>query len=264
MNVIIIGNCSEEFVNLIKKSKLLDKLYIINNDFNKNLPSVKYRTLEELAQKLKLLQADVVIVTDKEFILTGGVEYLKANFINTISPNQKWFNLEKSRLIAKQLLTHYSISVPKTILAPKKFPLLIKSDSHLFCEIVNSMDELVEKMQTNRGEKSFLEEFLDGKKYFLLTLWDGKSAYYYINVDDLNEVQRERLSFLQTKFNFLLSDEKADFIGFFNIKLIWAQNDWQVLDFEMCFNDSLVVNYVKEDFLYLIHLVIYQKIDDIR
>ena len=99
MNVIIIGNCSEEFVNLIKKSKLLDKLYVINNNFNTDLPSIKYQTLEELVQKLKALQTDVVIVTDKEFIIDGSVEHLKSNFINVLSPNQKWFNLEKSRLI---------------------------------------------------------------------------------------------------------------------------------------------------------------------
>ena len=264
MNVIIIGNCSEEFVNLIKKSKLLDKLYVINNNFNTDLPSIKYQTLEELVQKLKALQTDVVIVTDKEFIIDGSVEYLKSNFINVLSPNQKWFNLEKSRLIAKQLLTHYSINVPKTILAPKIFPLLIKSDSPFLCKIANSMDELVLAMQKYRGEKIFLEDILEGDVFSLLVLWDGKSARYYINSEELTEVQLDKLSFLQTKFNFLLSDEKANFIGFFNAKLIWAQNDWHVLDFEMCFNDTLVVNYVKEDFLFLVNLAIYQKIDDIR
>lgn len=264
MNVIIIGNCSKEFINLIKKSKLLDKLYVINNDSNTDLPSVKYQTLEELVQKLKILQTDVVIVTDKEFIIDGSVNYLKSNFINVLSPNQKWFNLEKSRLIAKQLLAHYSINVPKTILAPKKFPLVIKSDSHFFSKIVNSMDELILEMQKHRGEKTFLEDILDGDIFSLLILWDGKNVRYYINSNNLTEVQQERLSLLQTKFNFLLSDEKADFIGFFNIKILWSQNDWYVLDFNMSFNDSLVVNYIKEDFLFLIHLAIYQKIDDIR
>ena len=62
----------------------------------------------------------------------------------------------------------------------------------------------------------------------------------------------------------MMADEKPDYIGFFSTKIIWAKNDWYILDFEMCFNDSLIVNYVKEDFLFLVNLAIYQKIDDIR
>lgn len=263
MNILIIGNCSKYFIDYLKQSKLLNKLYVVANSVEIDLPKIDFLTIDELVQKCKYLQIDIAINNDKKFIEDGTVDYLKSRYINVISPNRKWFNLEKSRLIAKQLLNHYSINVPERILAPKAFPLVLRTDSIVASKIVNSMNELVEFMGKYKTEETFLEEYLEGKMFSLLTLWDGQSACQFTSLNALTEVQRDRLDILQTKFKFLLSDEKADFIGFFTTKLIWAKNDWYVLDFNMCIEEQLVMEMLDQDLLYLLQLAIYQRIDNI-
>ena len=264
MNILIIGNCTENFYNQIKKSDLLDKIYITANTEETIIPEIEFLDIKDLVIKIKALQIDIVINVDKDFISEGFIDYLKSQYINVISPNQKWFNLEKSRLIAKQLLNYYSINVPKRILAPKEFPLIMRTDSRLTSKIVESMNDLVCLMEEYKTEETFLEEYLEGEVFSLLTLWDGESARYFIDFNNLTEVQRDKLDFLQTKFNFLLSDEKADFIGFFTIKLIWAKNDWYVLDFDMCLEEKLLLERIKKDILYILQLAIYQRIDNLN
>ena len=61
----------------------------------------------------------------------------------------------------------------------------------------------------------------------------------------------------------MFSDEKADFIGFFTTKLIWAKNDWHVLEFIMHINEKSDFNLIKSDFLYLLNSAIYQKLNEI-
>ena len=263
MNILILGNCTENFSNYIKESKHFNKLFLTANSTEVNIPSFVFTDEKDLAHKIKGLQIDVVIISDKNYIQNGMVEYLRSQYINVISPNKKWFNLESSRLIAKQLLNHYSINIPQTIRAPKNFPLVIRTDRPIKDKIVKSMDELVFVMENFSGENFFLEEYLEGECYEQFSLWDGKSACHFINKDSLSEVQIDRLDLLQTKFNFMLSDEKADFIGFFSTKLIWAKNDWHVLDFSMSFNEDLALEYIKSDFLYILDSAIYQKLNEL-
>jgi hypothetical protein len=60
-----------------------------------------------------------------------------------------------------------------------------------------------------------------------------------------------------------LSDENADFIGFFTTKLIWAKNDWHVLDLLMQLNNDSNIENIEEDFLYILNAAIYQKLNEI-
>ena len=62
----------------------------------------------------------------------------------------------------------------------------------------------------------------------------------------------------------MLSDEKADFNGFFTTKLIWSKNDWHVLDFIMHIDKNAWLECPKLDFLYLLNAVIYQKLNEIN
>ena len=61
----------------------------------------------------------------------------------------------------------------------------------------------------------------------------------------------------------MLSEENADFLGFFTTKLIWAKNDWYVLDFVMHINEKSDLKRIKSDFLYIANSVIYQKVDEL-
>ena len=61
----------------------------------------------------------------------------------------------------------------------------------------------------------------------------------------------------------MLSDEDADFSGFFTTHLIWAKNDWYVKSFTMGINEKSVLNESKTDFLYILNSVIYQKLNEL-
>ena len=189
---------------------------------------------------------------------------MKKQFINVVSVDKKWFNLEASTSVAKELLNYYSINTPVSILAPKNFPLVIKTINSSCVKVVYSMSDLINVVSNIAGEKYILEEYLEGTVYSVLTLWDKKNAIHYLGNQVLTEVQSDRMNLFQTKLNFLLSDEAPDFIGFFTTKLIWSNNDWYVLGFKMGFDEKSILNCLNADYLYVLNSAIYQKVNELR
>ena len=262
MNILIIGSCSEEFCNLIKQSKYSTRVYTATSYPLDNFPNVDFQSIEDLCEKAKVLHIDVAILMDKSLIKQGVVELFKKNRVNLISPNSKWFNLETSRIIAKQLAYHYSINTPLFLKAPVAFPIVMKTDIPKCSVIVNSIEELVAKKQDLGNEKTFLEEFFQGEVCSILLLWDGKTLLDF-EPEDLTEVQSDRLKLFITKLSFLLSDENADFIGFFVSKLIWSKNDWYLLEFKMGIDENLAIKTLNKDIVYLIKSAIYQNLNEL-
>ena len=118
----------------------------------------------------------------------------------------------------------------------------------------------------NDEKKIFIEEYYEGEEYNLVMLWDGKNSLYFPIHEDLTEVQAERLDFLQTKLNFMFSDEKADFIGFVVAKLLWTKNDWYILEFQSHLDEDDIktaFSNLSMDFLYILNSAIYQKLNEI-
>ncbi len=265
MNILVIGtkNVEQELISLCKKSKHLDHIYTASSEPLENIPNIEYHSLEDLIRKTKALQIDMILVCDKNLIEDGLVEALRKNLINVISVNKKWLNLENSRIIAKQLMNHYSINTTEVIRAPKHFPIVIKSNKPLLTKIAYTMEELVSFRESLAGHQTFLEEYLEGEVYYLSSLWDGKSLLFFNISDNLTEVQDDRLELLKTKLSIMFSDESPDFIGFFAIKLIWARNDWYVLEYIMHLDSSFNLNLIKQDFLFILNAAIYQKLDEI-
>ena len=259
MNILLIGEKYNCISSIIRNSKLLDKRYVASNDNIQDITSVKHLNINELAQKACALQIDIAINTDNNLINSNIIEIFKKNKINLISINKKWLNLETSRMAAKQLMLHYSVNVPQTVKMPTQFPVVIRTDSE------QSMKELVEKLQEKRSKGVYIEDYLDGETFYLNTMWDGKNIFYFNMPDSLNEVQQERLDFFKTKFNFILSDENADFTGIFTISLIWTKNDWYINDFYMGINNTMNSNNLSsdKDFLYILNAAIYQKLNEI-
>ena len=95
----------------------------------------------------------------------------------------------------------------------------------------------------------------------MLSVWDGKNLLSF-PMKNLTEVQTDRLDVYNTKLNFMLSDEKADFMGFFITRLLWAKNDWYVLEYIMHIGEKSDLNTIKPDFLYLLNSAIYQKLNE--
>jgi len=261
LNILIIGSCSEEFCSLIKNSKYSNKIYTACKTPLDNVANIEYQTIEELCQKAKVLKIDIAILMDKNHVKYGINEIFKKHRINLISANQKWFHLETSRIIAKQLVNYYLISTPRILKTPLSFPIIIKTDCPKQNIIANSMEELISAKEGLKSEKTFLEEYYEGKVIEILSLWDEKTLLLFIP-EGLSEVQVDRLDLYKNRLNKLLFDEKADFIGFFTSKLIWHKNDWHFLEFKMGLNEELVLNTVKKDIVYLINSAIYQKLHE--
>lgn len=266
MNILILGTSETEqiLINLCLKSKHLDHIYTASKKTINKIPNIEYSSYEELTHKAKSLHIDIVLVSDKNLIEDGIVEFFRKKMLNIISVNKKWINLENSKLIAKQLLNHYSINQPELIKAPLAFPIVIKTDKPITTKIAYSMQELIEIKQELAGETVFLEDYLNGEVFYLLSLWDGRNLIHFPLTKELTEVQIDRLDLYKTKLNFLLSDESADFIGFFTTKLIWAKNDWYVLEYIMHLDEKPDFNLIKPDFLYILNSAIYQKLNEIK
>lgn len=261
MNLLIIGDSYQSIVLLIQTSKRDVKLFTASASPSQRIPNITFKSLKELAEKAKTLQIDLAINLDKNLILDGICEAFKANRINLISINKKWLNMEFSTLFAKKLMEHYSINFPKIIGIPLEFPVVMKSDFPELEIIIHSKEELIECLKEYENTKTFFEEYLDGESFDLISLWDRENIYLLNPPENLTEVQKDRFDLFRTKLNFMLSDEKADFTGFFTTHLIWAKNDWYVNGFEM--GNVNVNTPIRHDFLYILESAIYQKLNEL-
>lgn len=263
MNVIILGIPDKSVINAIKESSYLEKLYIASPESVDNIPNIDFTDFDDLINKIKVFKTDIVITFDRDLISAGIYEKLRENRINIISVNKKWLNLENSRIAAKQLLTYYGINTPEIIKAPVEFPVVLKTDTPGFVYKANSIMDLTENIEKLSYERFYTEEFLDGKSYEFIHIWDGENIYTIPSEFDLTEIQFEKLKIYTTKLNFMLSDEKADFAGFFTSKMLWAKNDWYVLKYKMGLDKYAVPNTFKKDFLFLLNLIIYRKLNEL-
>ena len=149
---------------------------------------------------------------------------------------------------------------------PATFPVVIKTDKPGVKKIAHTMQELIEIREEIKDDNVFIEEFLQGEEFFLISLWDGRSVIHFKPSFNMTEVQQDRLELYKTKLAFMLYDENASFKGFLVSKLLWTKNDWYVLRYKIAPNveelNSLLVNKTK-DFGYLLNSIIYQKLNEI-
>jgi len=265
MNILILGtgNIEQALINLCKKSKHLDHIYTASDQPLQNIPNIEYSDYKDLVKKIKALQIDIVLNANKNLIEDGIVEFLKKNMINIFSVNQKWLNLENSRTVAKQLMNHYSINTPPIIKAPRVFPIVIKTNKPFSTKIANTMESLINYREKMTQNHAFLEDYLNGEVYYFLSLWDGKNLIHFNPKFDFTEVQIDRLDLYKTKLAIMYSDENPNFIGFFISKLIWAKNDWHVLEYIMHLDTVFDMSVIEQDFLFILNSAIYQKLNEI-
>ena len=268
MNILIIdtGDAEQQLIKLCLKSKLLDNIYTASNEPLEDIPNIEYSDYDDLCKKAKDLYIDIAITVNIEHIKNNIAEIFHKNLINIICSDKKWSNLETSRLVAKQLVNHYTINTPQILKIPATFPVVIKSDSLKIKKIAHTMQELIGIKEKIAKETLFIEEYLKGEEYSLISMWDGKSLLHFDTIPNMTEVQEDRLNLYKTKLTFMFSDEKASFKGFIVSKLIWAKNDWYVLSYRMTPNVSEIkeiLNYSNKDFLYILNAIIYQKLNEI-
>lgn len=268
MNILILGTgeIEQALIKLCQKSRLLDKIYTASNSPLDDIPNVEYFDYEDLCKKARALEIDIALILDIEEMKNGILDAFQKNKLNIICSDKKWTNLETSRIVAKQLINHYSINTPQILKVPISFPVVLKTNSLKTKKIAYSMQELISYKEQLQNDTVYLEEYLNGEEYSLISMWDGKSLFHFEPNFSMTEVQADRLELYKTKLAFMLSDEKASFRGFLVSKLLWAKNDWHVLSYRMSPSQKEleeIFNSSTKDFLYILNSIIYQRLDEI-
>ena len=90
MNILIIsdGKLEEQFILLCQKSKYLNKIYTASKNVLNRIPNIEFNSFDDLVVKSRILQIDLIILTDKTLIQKGLVDFLKEKRINVISTNK--------------------------------------------------------------------------------------------------------------------------------------------------------------------------------
>lgn len=258
LNVLIVGDGNT--VSTFLSSKFLNKLYITSQKDFEGAISINFNTFRELAQKCKALQIDIVIVENEKWILQGIADVLKKNFINVFALSSYWSKILSYNSFTKNLLKKYGIDVPKLLLYPSAFPVVIRAEG--LRHIAYSMDELIGLRQSidaypqTISDSTFLEEFIEGEEIELLSLFDGKTLLSFIP-PDIDKEQQAMLKEYAKKLQQMLLLENADFMGFLLSKLILSQNNLYSQGFGIGFPKPDI------DFIYLLNAAIYQKLYEI-
>ena len=263
MNILFIGNCDEYFCELVANSKYCKRFYVAFSSPSQKYANIGFESVKDLAIKAQALEIDVAILFDKDFLSENIIEEFKSYKVNLLTVNKKWLNLQTNPLAAKQLLNHYNIATAKVLKAPVEFPVKLVLEESLQEIVVNSLQDLIAEIKEYQDLRYHLEEVLVGENLAVLSLWDGKNLWYNQLETQLTEVQKDRLDVLKAKLLFMFTDEKADFVSFFVTNVVWANNDWIVLGFEMGLPKTQV-SISQVDFLYLLNSAIYQKLNEIE
>ena len=255
LNVLIASeNGQAKTIELIKKSKYLNKLY--STARIDGTVEVKFNTFKELAQKCKALKIDIVIVESEKWVLQGITDVLRTNLVNCLALTSYANNLVLSNNFARELLNKYNILTPQKLLYPSKFPVVLKSGE--ICKIGNSMEEIINirkeiaKQSEVIADSIYLEEYIDGENFNLISLFDGKNLLSFTNDKLIIEYSE--------KLKEMLISENIQFIGFLTSKLIIKDR----MVYNTGFSADLSDINLNIDFIYLLNSAIYQKLNEIH
>ena len=255
LNVLIASeNGQAKTIELIKKSKYLNKLY--STARIDGTVEVKFNTFKELAQKCKALKIDIVIVESEKWVLQGITDVLRTNLVNCLALASYANNLVLSNNFARELLNKYNILTPQKLLYPSKFPVVLKSGE--ICKIGNSMEEIINirkeiaKQSEVIADSIYLEEYIDGENFNLISLFDGKNLLSFTNDKLIIEYSE--------KLKEMLISENIQFIGFLTSKLIIKDR----MVYNTGFSADLSDINLNIDFIYLLNSAIYQKLNEIH
>lgn len=257
LNVLVAG--MGLIVSDLLKSKLLRKLYITSDREIEGVYNIKFNTFKELAQKCKALQIDLVIVEDEKLILEGIADVLKKNFINCVAPISYWTNLKINNNFRISMLEKFGIKTPPIVKFPSEFPVIVKGDGVL--KLANSLEEItwikkeIYDISPEIAKNIYIEKFINGEKFRLYSLYDGKSIFTFHK----NGIDENVIGEYSQKLNKMLLSNVTPFIGFINSEVILYENNIYNTSFD--FN---IVQPQNADILSILVLAIYQKLNEVH
>ena len=267
LNVLIVSTEKSRYIEQIKNSKYLNKLYVTSEEEIPDTLRLRFNTFKELAQKCRTLQIDIVLVEEEKWVLEGIANVMKQNFVNCFAATTTWTELGLSHNYARKMLSEYEINVPPKINLPVEFPVLVKGDGIL--KIAHSMQEIIsikEKIYNTSGEIAknvFLEKYLHGNKYKIISIFDGKHLLTFPH----RNIRKDLLEDYSHKLEKMLIEERADFTGFINSELVEENGilyntgfsfEFLVPDFDICNTTS------PKDIFYICLSTLYQKLNEIE
>ena len=255
-------------------------LYGANDGFSYLGQVIEAKDFDELVQIAKAEKIDIVIVGPEVPLVHGVADIFKTAGIACIGADKYWAQLEGSKVFAKEFMQKHSIKTAKyeiikdeNTLPELGYPLVLKADGLCggkgVCVVQNPVEakaKIKEYLGGKFGDASktiVAEEFLDGQEISLISLFDGETLLPFVPARDfkklenadkgpntggmgaycpvaLTEEQNQKLAIFKKQLQEALLKEKADFTGVIYAGLIWAKNNFYVLEFNMRFGDPEV------------------------
>lgn len=275
LNIWVVGNGAREqaIKSACEKSALSGKVYLIEDltpylDSNYNVDTEK---LPEIP--------DLVIFGPEQPICDGMVDKFENAGIKCIGVNRAFSRLESSKLFAKSFIVNNGIKCAKLLpIESNEFPQVLKFDG--LCKgkgvkVVYNNEEKNAFARKFTGMRYFIEEYLEGDEVSVMSyLYDGRLINFRpardfkrLSADKnspntggmgaytpvtLSSEQQVKLDIYLKRLESALLNAEAEFRGFIYSGLIWAKNDWYVLEYNVRLGDpecQAILTNLKNDFL---------------
>ena len=254
INALVYGYGGREcaLANAIAESPLINKLFTLR-DFhinNSEVIDMKNKNYKEQAKFITECGINLVIICDEKALCDGITDIFNRNNIAVIGINKTFSQLESSKSFSKKFMNKYGINNTKTLTDKSEvYPQMIKDNG--LCKgkdcqyIVNTPTEKCSAIDKLKPKNHLIEEYLEGKKIYVVTYLTGDTFTNFLPVEiinngntaicpaNLNANQRLKLNVYLCKLEYGLKLEDANFNGFITSELVWAYDGWCVVEYNI-------------------------------
>ena len=214
MKIGIIGSGGREHAicTFLKSSSKVDKIYCFpgnaGTSFIAENIDIDLGNFQELKDKIKNLEIDIVIVGPEKPLVDGIVDFLEKNEIKVFGPNRFSSQLEGSKIFTKKLCEKYKIPTANfgvfenkekslNFLKNCKFPIVVKADGLAagkgvyICENFEQSKMAVDEIFNGKfgeAKEILIEEFLKGEEMSFFIISDGKTYKKFGSAQDHKRV----------------------------------------------------------------------------
>ena len=210
MKIGIIGSGGREHAicTFLKSSIKVDKIYCFpgnaGTSFIAENININLNNFQEVKDKIKNLEIDIVIVGPEKPLVDGIVDFLEKNEIKVFGPNKFSSQLEGSKIFTKKLCEKYKIPTANfgvfenkekslNFLKNCKFPIVVKADGLAagkgvyICENFEQSKMAVDEIFNGKfgeAKEILIEEFLKGEEMSFFIISDGKTYKKFGSAQD--------------------------------------------------------------------------------
>ena len=214
MKIGIIGSGGREHAicTFLKSSSKVDKIYCFpgnaGTSFIAENININLNNFQEVKDKIKNLEIDIVIVGPEKPLVDGIVDFLEKNEIKVFGPNKVSSQLEGSKIFTKKLCEKYKIPTANfgvfedkeksfNYLKKCKFPIVVKADGLAsgkgvyICDNFEQSKMAVDEIFNGKfgeAKEILIEEFLKGEEMSFFIISDGKTYKKFGSAQDHKRV----------------------------------------------------------------------------